>query len=329
MQDNSHKISAAQLFCILLLMRITAEMVYPSTAGFGGMGLAGVLTAEIIRFLIALPVIIYSFKGRAFYAAIWRKNRFWGWASAIGAALLLTLFVIRTIIYTAEFVQRNLLTQMSSLIIALLLAGFGAYAAAKGCEALARAGVLFMIAAGVITLLVIIADIPYMDFTRELPEWSTGLFISDGAERLIRSGEYLVFAALLPYIRTDGKNAAKTRSGKAVLLYALTAAVLGALFCVFFGVTLGEYYSMTDYPIAAAASLSDIILFKRLDGVSCAVWALCAAFRIGMMIFAGISIVGECAKCAENAGTAGNSGNSGNAGTRHNIEAQQGKESRA
>lgn len=298
-QQCKPHISAAQLFCILLLMRVTAEMVYPSTAGFGGMGLAGVLTAELIRFLVALPVLIYSFKGTSFYAAIWRKNRFFGWASAIGAALLLTGLAVRTLIYAAEFVQRSLLTRTSSIIIALLLAGFGVYAAVKGCEALARAGVLFLAAAAIITLLIILADIPYMDFTRELPEWSVGLFITDGAERLIRGGEYLVFAALLPYVKTDGNNAAKTRSGRAGLLFALSGAVIGALLCVFFGAVLGEYYSMAEYPIAAAASLSDIILFKRLDGIACAVWALCAAFRIGMMIFAGCSIVSECAKCED------------------------------
>ena len=76
MQDNSHKISAAQLFCILLLMRISSEMVYPSRGGFGGTGLAAAVTAEIIRFVVALPLVMYSFKGRTFYAAIWRRNRF-------------------------------------------------------------------------------------------------------------------------------------------------------------------------------------------------------------------------------------------------------------
>ena len=65
MQENSHKISAAQLFCILLLMRISAELVYPTSGGFGGTGLAAALTAEVIRFVVALPVLIYSFKGTA------------------------------------------------------------------------------------------------------------------------------------------------------------------------------------------------------------------------------------------------------------------------
>ncbi len=301
MQVDQHKISAGQFFCILLLIRISAELVYPSTTGFGGTGLAAAVTAEVIRFLIALPVLVYSFKGTSFYAAIWRKHRFWGWASAVGAALLLAGFTVRTLIYTAEFVQRNMLNQMSALLIALLLAGFGAYAAFRGCEAMARAGVLFLVAAGVITLLVVIADIPGMTRIRELPEWSVGLFVENVTERCWRGGEYLVFAALLPYVRTEEdkvKNKAKTRSGAVGLLFAAASAVIAVLLCVFFGAVLGEYSGMTEYPIAAAASLSDIMLFKRLDGIVCAVWALGAAFRIGVMIFAGFSVIGELVKCA-------------------------------
>ena len=298
MNENSHKISAAQLFCILLLMRVTAELVYPTAGGLGGSGVLAVLTAELIRFLLALPVLIYSFKGRSFYAAIWRKNRFFGWFSAIVAALLLAAFIARTLLFTAQFVQRNLLNHTSILLIIVLLAGFTAYAASKGCEALARAGVLFMAAAAAVTLLVIIGDIPYFDAGRDMPEWTLDTFLTNVAARLIRGGEYLVFAALLPYVMETG-DAKKTRAGSAGLWFALGSAVISTALCLFFGAVLGEYCSMTEYPAAAASSLSDIILFKRLDGLFCALWALCAAFRMGVMAFAAFAVIGECASCAD------------------------------
>ena len=301
MQENSHKISAAQLFCILLLMRISAEIVYPTSGGFGGTGLAAALTAEVIRFVVALPVLIYSFRGRAFYYAIWRRNRFWGWASATGAAALLGGFTARTVIYSADFAQRILLTNTPKILLALLLVGFAVYAAVRGAEAIARAGALFLAAAAVITLLVILADIPYMQFDRELPDWTTGLFITDLIERLTRSGEYLVFAALLPYVRESGNAKSGTRSGAAGLWYALGGVLSAVLLCVFFGAVLGEYQSMTEYPLAAAASLSDIVLFKRLDGIASAVWLLAAAFRCGVMLFSLVSILGECRRKEESA----------------------------
>ena len=301
MQENSHKISAAQLFCILLLMRISAEFVYPTSGGLGGTGLAAVLTAEVIRFVVALPVLIYSFKGRAFYYAIWRRNRFWGWASATVAAALLGGFTARTVIYSADFAQRILLTNTPKILLALLLVGFAVYAAVRGAEAIARAGTLFLAAAAVITLLVILADIPYMQFDRELPDWTTGLFITDLIERLTRSGEYLVFAALLPYVRESGNAKSGTRSGAAGLWYALGGVLSAVLLCVFFGAVLGEDQSMTEYPLAAAASLSDVVLFKRLDGIASAVWLLAAAFRCGVMLFSLVSILGECRRKEESA----------------------------
>ena len=283
--ENSHKISAAQLFCILLLMRVSSELAYPSKGGFGGSGLAAALTAEAVRFLIALPVLIYACKGGGFYAAVWRKNRFLGWVTAVGAALLLAGFVVRTAVYASGFVRRNMLLKTPQLLIALLMAAFAVYAAVKGGEALARAGVLFLWAAGIVTVLLILADIPYMDFGRELPEWSTALFLTDVVERFCR----------------NSNSVDRKKLGAAGFCFAAAGAVCSALFCVFFGAVLGEYYSMADYPIAAAGSLADVVLFKRLDGAACAVWSMASAFRMGVMLFAAWSVIGEVLKCSRGA----------------------------
>ena len=180
------------------------------------------------------------------------------------------------------------------------MAAFAVYAAVKGGEALARAGVLFLWASGIVTVLLILADIPYMDFGRELPEWSTELFLTDVVERFCRSGEYLVFAALLPYVRINN-SADRKKLGAAGFCFAAAGAVCSALFCVFFGAVLGEYYSMADYPIAAAGSLADVVLFKRLDGAACAVWSMASAFRMGVMLFAAWSVIGEVLKCSRGA----------------------------
>lgn len=139
-----------------------------------------------------------------------------------------------------------------------------------------------------------------MDFSRELPEWSTELFLTDVVERFCRSGEYLVFAALLPYVRSSN-SADRKKLGAAGFCFAAAGAVCSALFCVFFGAVLGEYYSMTDYPIAAAGSLADVVLFKRLDGAACAVWSMASAFRMGVMLFAAWSVIGEVLKCSRGA----------------------------
>lgn len=87
----------------------------------------------------------------------------------------------------------------------------------------------------------ILADIPYMDFGRELPQWSTSLFLTDVVERFCRSGEYLVFAALLPYVRNSNSVDRKKLGAMRISALAAAGAVCSALFCVFFGAVLGEY----------------------------------------------------------------------------------------
>lgn len=287
---SDKKISPQQLFCVLLLSELTAEAVYPqSSSKYGGEAVLAVIIAEAIRFALALPVIIYSFKGRAFYAASYRKNKFFGWICAVGAALLLVGAACRTLMYSAEFTQQCIIAGTSSALIFVISAAFALYSAYMGIEAQARTGVLLLVAAGIITLVVVIADIPYMSFPEMHIRRSAydGLF-ADVLNRVLHGGDYLIFAAFLPYVRTE-----KGTAGRTALFFSLFS-TLGAVFlCVFGMATLRELYSLTEYPFAAAASLSDISLFKRLDGIGCAVWSLCAALRAGIMFFSAYAVIAE------------------------------------
>lgn len=286
------KISAAQVFCLMLLSKLAAEFVFPSAGGFGAGNLTAILLTEAGRFVVALPIIIYSFKGNSFYAAIKRKNKLWGSISAIAAALILLVFAARSALSTAVLVQRTLLIGSGLFLTAGLLVIFAAYGVFKGAEALARAGVLFLIGAGAVTIAVILADIPFMRFD----DYSLGgiradTLVTDIRERAMRGGEYLIFAALMPYIRSDGGKG--SAAGKTVLLFAIigTAAVL--CLALFASVVLGEFMGLAEFPYTAAASLSDIALFKRLDGLFSAVWALCGAFRCSLMAFGAYAVIAE------------------------------------
>ena len=291
---SENKISPQQLFCILLLSELSAEIVYPrSSTGVGGEGIIAMLIAELIRFVLALPVIIYSFRGSAFYAAAYRKNRFFGWVAAIFAALLLVGAACRTLFYSAEFTQQCIIAGISSAVIFVISAAFAVYSAYMGAEALARAGVLFLAAAGIITVVIMLADIPYMNFSeiRHYRDAYDNLF-GDIVKRVLHGGDYLIFAALLPYVRTE-----KGSAGKTALFFSLFS-TLGSILLFVFGLAALRYlYGYTEYPFAAAASLSDISLFKRLDGIGCAIWSLCASFRAGMMFFGAYAVIKELTDC--------------------------------
>lgn len=313
-EKNLPQISAAQLFCMLMLSRLSAEIAFPlSGTGYGGETLIALVIAEVIRFLLALPLIIYSAKGNNFYRAAYKKNKFIGWASAVIAFLLLAGAAVKSLFHTAVFAQRSLLPKGSPIVLALIVAGFALYAAIMGAEALARSGTLFLVAAAIVTAAVMLADIPYMKFeAMDFPRSQYSGLIGDITERLLRGGDYLIFAALLPFVAPK-KEKRKLNACGASLFFALFSTLAGVLLCAFYCLTLREFYGMTEYPFYAAASLSDIALLKRLDGFGAALWALCAAFRTGLMLFAAWSVLTEPIKNARGKAPQNSTGEQGSA----------------
>lgn len=247
-------------------------------SGFDSTGFTAALISESIRLLLAVPFIIYSLRGRDIYAAVTAKSRVLGALLGIAAAVYAVYIAVMTVFYTAEFAQRTIISGMSAAVLGIMIAAFAVYTAGKGAEGAARAGVLFLIVAGLVTAAVVLADIPHMR-ARDIggAELSQQLW-SQVLGNLKRGGEYLIFAALLPRVRKG--------AGSAVLTFALFAAVGVLLLGVFNMSVLGEYYGRTEYPFIAAAQLADVALFKRLDGFAGAVWTLCAAFKCGLLLHA-------------------------------------------
>ena len=292
-------ISAAQMFCLLMMSRIAAEVVYPrSVSSSAADALGGILLAEIIRFILALPLIIYSFKGANIHRAVYNKNKFLGWTGAVIAALMLIAAAFRTLFNTAEFAVKNLLTGGSMWVILAVAAIFAVYAASMDVEANARAGAIFLITAAIVTVTVILADIPYMKPSAlgngTVPSEQNALFQTI-LERILRGGDYLIFSALLPYVNIHKKGG----RGAAVIWFAIISAAASLLICLSNGMVLRELYGECEYPLIAAASLSDISLFKRLDGFTAALWSLCAVFRAGLMLLSAVRVIVEVSPAFE------------------------------
>ncbi len=276
-------ISRYQLFCIMLLSRLSSELIYPAVGGFSFAGIASAVTAEFLWLILSLPVLIYSHNGDSFFAAAKKKLHFFGYIIAFTAAFAMSYIAARTVIFTGEFAQRTVMGGMSGAVLAVLSGAFAVYTALKGSEAIARSGVLFLVAATVVTLVIVLADIPNIRF-REIPaaHFNTE-FLTDVWEQFQRGGEYLVFAALLPYTKKCG-------SGTALVYSACAAAgiLLIGLFCIS---VLGEFSNITEYPFNSAAQLADIALFKRLDGLSAAIWSLASGLKAGLLLYSSYAAI--------------------------------------
>lgn len=278
------KISTSQLFCMLMVSRLSSEIVYPRTAsGTATEAIVALVISEIVRFLLALPLIVYSFNGSNVHRSVYDKNKALGWLGAVFAALLLIAAALRTMFNLSQFAVRSLLPGGVMWIIFALAAVFAVYSALMGTEALARAGTIFLIAAVIVTLTVMIADIPFItvrSFENFANFGDNSSLFGDIVERVMRGGDYLIFAAMLPYISRNRKS----ELGRTAVLFGIFSTIAALTVCAFNCLVLRGLYGQTEYPFLASASLSDISLFKRLDGFAAAVWALCAAFRSGVLL---------------------------------------------
>lgn len=293
MITKNPKISASQLFCMMLVSRLSSEIVYPRTAA--GTALEAVLAliiSEVIRFLLALPLIVYSFGGNNVHRSVYNRNKVLGWLGAVFAALFLIAAALRTMLNISQFAVKSLLPGGVIWIVFALAAIFAVYSATMGTEALARSGAIFLIAAAVITVTVAVADIPFVnarsfDSLRSFGDGSA--LLGDIIERVMRGGDYLIFAAMLPYVSIKRTS----ELGRTGILFAFVSTVAAVAICLVNCIVLREIYGLTEYPFLAAASLSDISLFKRLDGFAAAIWGLCAAFRCGVMLLSAENALAE------------------------------------
>ena len=290
-------ISSSQLLCVLLLSRTAAELTFPAVGGYDGTTIAAAALAEIIRFVAALPVLLYSIKGSSFYGAIARKSRIGGWIIGFAVAFVVALFAVNSAIFTAEFAQRTVLSGMSGAVSALLIAAFAIYAAVKGAEALARTSVLILAGAALITVIAVIAAAPHMRELTVSPDIGTDFF-SQVSGRLSRGSEYLIFSALLPHIKREKHTLSP---GGSVIYFCVISMACVLLIQLFGMAVLGEFYPLAEYPFTAAAQLSDIALFKRLDGFTAAVWAAAGAMRCAVYLYAVYAIISAVRKATKGA----------------------------
>lgn len=284
MIDTNKKISVPQIFCLLVLTRISSEVVYPRTAATdAAAAICAAGLAEVIQLVLAVPAIVYSFRGNDFYGAVCRKNKFWGVVVGVTAALLMISSAIMAIVYSSEFTIKNLLTGGSMWVVFIITAAFAVYVAVEGAEAAARSGAIFLVISILVSITVVLADIPNMKFIDEKIAFDFELksFIEEVIKDIPRGGDYLVFTAFLPYVAKKNMRS----SGRCSLLFGLSAIIIVTGIALFNCFVLREFYGYVEYPFIAAASLSDIAFFKRLDGAAAAVWVLCAAFRAGVFLF--------------------------------------------
>lgn len=154
------------------------------------------------------------------------------------------------------------------------------YALFKGLPATVRTGV---IAAGgfVLLLILIISGIGGSISLRNLyPALidSPETLLSDVLREFSKNIEAVTFAALFHRVRSN--------AGRSLILYFCLTLPALLIMTFLYNTVLGEYLDVTSFPFYMLASLSDVSLFQRLDGIDVIVWVMAAIIRLSLLTIA-------------------------------------------
>lgn len=278
------KIGWGQLGIVLALSRIFAEAAnFPQDDITYGMQRFTVIILSFVLLaaaLIPVMLLLKKYPGENLFSVCAKSSRT---ASRILAVIFIIMIftMMVTVTVQLEFYASSTIFDAApaSLIIFFVLIAC-LYALLKGLPAVARTGV---IAAGgfALLLILVVCGIGGNICLRYLyPAMidSPKTLIGDVLGEFSKNLEGATFAVLCSEVREKAE--------RSLLLYACLTLPTLLLMTFLYNTVLGEYLNVTSFPFYMLASLSDVNLFQRLDGIDVIVWVMAAIIRLSLLTIA-------------------------------------------
>ncbi len=264
------KIGWGQLGIVLTLSRIFSEAAnFPSDdINYGMQRFTVILLSYLLLGAALIPAFIMAKKYPAF--SLSEK-----WAGGV-VIIYLILAAVSTSTRLQFYASSTIFDAAPPWLLIIFVAIVCLYGIFKGTTAVLRTGVI--VAAGFVVLLITVVigisdDITlsylypaFIDNPRSL--WG------DVLAEFSKNAEGVFFISLCSQVR---EKAVKS------LLISIPASLLVMLFMTFlYNTVLGEYLDVTNFPFYALASLSDISVLQRLDGIDVVVWIMSAVIKLSL-----------------------------------------------
>ena len=219
------------------------------------------------------------------------------------ATVTLTAAAVQTVISIQHYITDTLLNNILTISGIAVLVAVSVYGALKGLSAVTRSSVF---AAVVFGLLIFLIGVTMWDKVN--PDFIYPAFIEDGRyfaklpdgsyevmnagkctlSEISMNSEILIFAVITDEIRS--------KPHKTVLYYLPLLLVILEFLNLIYNLILGPYMSKIEYPLYIIASLSDIVIFRRLDGIDAIVWLMCGIIKTALIIYCVGRIYSVCSK---------------------------------
>ncbi len=276
----TNKTGWGQVGIVLVLSRIFSEAAnFPSDDINYGMQRFTVIFLSYILLLAALiPIFLWVKKNPE--RNIFGESRF----AAVITLIYLLMAGITTSTRLQFYASSTIFDAAPPWFIIISLTVVCLYGIFKGLPAVLRTGVI--VAAGFALLLITVVigtgkDIR-PDYLYPMLADDTSTLFGEVLTEFSKNAEAVIFAAVCPTIR---KNTVKSF---AVFLPVSFAVLI--LMTFLYNTVLGEYLNITNFPFYALASLSDISILQRLDGLDVSIWIMAAVIKTSLLILSAFHI---------------------------------------
>ena len=275
------RISSKQLAIAFIASRLTTEMIMipGELIRYGSDRFIAILTAKLMVLLLYAPLLLLTrkYKGDNFITAALRRNRIYGIILGVIFGIVMMSVTVNSVLNLQLYITDTLLGELLLISGTALIIGAAVYGAVKGVSTVTRTAVFGTSIFALLIVLILITMSDKLDFSYLYP-----VFIEDGnyffrafVSEVSCNSEILVFAVLCANIE-DKPNRAVYYSLAVIL-------VLLELVNLIYNLILGPYLNELEYPLYVISSLSDIIVFQRLDGIDAIVWLLCGIIKIALL----------------------------------------------
>ncbi len=269
------KISAPQLFCLLLLSRGVLSVAYgafSSSKSIQSAAIAAVLSG-IISVLLSIPVLFLGSGGEKALKS--------GAGRVISGFYALYFFYVICVTLTLFTVLRAETSglRISIFVLPLLILITALYGSYKGIEAIARTGSLILFAVITAFVLLCLSLISRSDVLNLAPIGS--LKLSDiTSDTIIMLGEQNCIPAIV-FIYPHVKGKVKST----IILWILVLFACIASLSLFIASVLGNYSDSQLFPVYAWARLSSFGVLQRLDALFLAIWTAGVFARLALLFW--------------------------------------------
>lgn len=270
-----NKIGWGQLGIVLAISRIFAEAAnFPSDdINYGMQRFTVIILSYLLLGIILIPIFIAAKRNERDGFRLAENKLF-----TIPLIIYLLLAAVSTMTRLQFYAASTIFDAAPPWLLILFVSVVCFYSLYKGVAAVARVGVI--VGGGfLVLLLTVIIGI----FGKIHPEYlypaitdnSAALF-SDVITELSKNTEAVIFAALFLTVRRNS-----VRSLYLYIPLSLTALITMTFL---YNTVLGEYLDTVNFPFYTLASLSDITVFQRLDGIDVVIWVMTAIIKLSLIL---------------------------------------------